>query len=125
MKYELKEVVTPQDYDVWEANEREREMKAVPKSYRDLKEKYQDVIILLQVGDFYETYGEDAKTCADILGITLNKANIANVEKLYRYCGFPKYALSDYLRKLVKAGKRVGVCEPIKEEKPKKLVLTK
>jgi len=114
MEYELKEEITPENFQLYESAELVREMNAAPKRYRDFKEKYQYVIVLFLVGDFYETYCEDAKTCADILGVTLQKINTANVDKMYRICGFPKHCLNEYIAKLVRVGKRVALCEPIK-----------
>lgn len=114
MDYNI-EVFTPQNYEKWHEREIERELKSIPeRKYVRFKKEYPDAVILFRIGDFYETYSEDAQTCADILGIILSKANVSNVEKMYRYCGFPKHALNDYLAKLVRSGKKVCVCEPIK-----------
>lgn len=114
MEYELKEVITTENFPLWENRTLEKEMNAAPKRYKEFKERHNDAIILFKVGDFYETYCEDAKTCAEICGITLRKINTANVDKMYRSCGFPKHCLNDYLAKLVSVGKRVALCEPIK-----------
>jgi DNA mismatch repair protein MutS len=116
MEYKLKQEITPENFQLYESAELVREMNAAPKQYRDFKEKhpYADVVILFQVGDFYEAYCEDAKTCADILGVTLNKSTVCNLEKMYRFCGFPKHCLNEYVAKIVRSGKRVALCEPIK-----------
>ena len=91
----------------------------VVKQWEEMKEKYPDTLILFRFGDFYETYGEDAKTCASILGITLRRRNWEDVA----VAGFPYHALDSYLPKLIRAGKRVAICDPLEESKPtKKLV---
>lgn len=114
MEYKLKQEITPENFPLYESAELVREMNAAPKRYKEFKERHNDAIILFKVGDFYETYCDDAKTCADILGIALQKINVANVEKMYRSCGFTKHCLNEYIAKLVRAGKRVALCEPIK-----------
>ncbi len=87
------------------------------KQYFELKKKYHDAIILYRVGDFYETFCEDAKEAHDILGITLT-ARAGNP-----LAGFPYHALDTYLPRLVRAGKRVAICEQLEDPKlTKKLV---
>lgn len=117
MNYEVKELITPQSYEVSEHNE----MKNAPKLYVKLKRMYYpDAVILLRVGDFYETYCDDAEECAKLLGIILT---IRNRPKSYRMAGFPHYALDSYLPKLVRAGKRVAICDQLEDPKlTKKLV---
>lgn len=92
------------------------------KQYFEMKEKHPDAVLLFRVGDFYETFSEDAITASEILGITLTKrANgyAASVE----LAGFPHHALDTYLPKLVRAGKRVAICEQLEDPKlTKKLV---
>ncbi len=85
------------------------------KKFDEMKAKHQDAILLFRVGDFYETYEEDAVAVAEILGITLTKKGDT------RMAGFPHQSLDEYLPKLVRAGKRVAMCEQMKEEKPKAL----
>ncbi|WP_407946999.1 DNA mismatch repair protein MutS [Parabacteroides sp. PH5-16] len=92
------------------------------KQYFDIKAKHPDAILLFRVGDFYEMYGEDAVIGADILGITLTKrAN--GVAQHVEMAGFPHHALDTYLPKLVRAGKRVAICDQLEDPKmTKKLV---
>jgi len=86
------------------------------KQYFAMKAKYPDAILLYQVGDFYETFGEDAKKAADILGITLTSRNNGGSD--VALAGFPHHSLDMYLPRLVKAGLRVAICEQL--EKPSK-----
>ena len=92
------------------------------KQYYDIKEKHPDAILLFRVGDFYETFSDDAVCAAEILGITLTKrANGA--ASFVELAGFPHHALDTYLPKLVRAGQRVAVCEQLEDPKmTKKLV---
>ncbi len=81
-----------------------------------IKQKYPDAILLFRVGDFYETFGQDAITASQILGITLTKRNngAASSSEL---AGFPHHALDTYLHKLVKAGHRVAICDQLEDPK--------
>lgn len=82
------------------------------KQYEEMKRKHPDAVLLFRVGDFYETFSEDAVIASDILGITLTRrANGAN--NYVELAGFPHHALYTYLPKLVRAGKRVAICEQI------------
>ena len=92
------------------------------KQYFELKEKHPDAVMLFRCGDFYETYSEDAVTAAAILGITLTKR--ANGQaKHVEMAGFPFHALDTYLPKLIRAGKRVAICDQLEDPKlTKKLV---
>lgn len=82
------------------------------KQYDEMKRKHPDAVLLFRVGDFYETFSEDAVIASDILGITLTRrANGAN--NYVELAGFPHQALDTYLPKLVRAGKRVAICEQI------------
>src|SRR3984885_6405900 len=84
--------------------------------HRAIKQRYPDAILLFRVGDFYETFGEDAIVASKILGITLTKRNngaAASAELV----GFPYHALDTYLHKLVKAGHRVAVCDQLEDPK--------
>ena len=92
------------------------------KQYFELKEKHPDAVMLFRCGDFYETYSEDAITAANILGITLTKR--ANGQaKHVEMAGFPFHALDTYLPKLIRAGKRVAICDQLEDPKlTKKLV---
>ncbi len=92
------------------------------KQYIEMKHKHPDAILLFRVGDFYETYSEDAVVSSEILGITLTRR--ANGAAQYvEMAGFPHHALDTYLPKLVRAGKRVAICEQLEDPKlTKKLV---
>ena len=82
------------------------------KQYEEMKRKHPDAVLLFRVGDFYETFSEDAVIASDILGITLTRrANGAH--NYVELAGFPHHALDTYLPKLVRAGKRVAICEQI------------
>lgn len=86
------------------------------KQFGEIKKKYPDAIILFRCGDFYETYGKDAVVASDILGITLTKRSNKNAEAL-EMAGFPHHALETYLPKLVRAGKRVAICDQLEDPK--------
>ena len=92
------------------------------KQYLEIKAKHPDAVLLFRVGDFYETFSEDAITASEILGITLTKranGSAAHIE----LAGFPHHALDTYLPKLVRAGKRVAICDQLEDPKQtKKLV---
>lgn len=92
------------------------------KQYFDLKAKHPDALMLFRCGDFYETYSEDAVTASQILGITLTKR--ANGQsKTVEMAGFPYHALDTYLPKLIRAGRRVAICDQLEDPKTtKKLV---
>lgn len=85
----------------------------VMKQYREQKAKNPNAILLFRCGDFYETYFEDAAAAAEVLGITLTKKGDMPL------AGFPHHALETYLPKLVRAGKRVAICDQLEEPKPK------
>jgi DNA mismatch repair protein MutS len=84
--------------------------------HRAIKQKYPDAILLFRVGDFYETFGEDAIVASKVLGITLTKRNngAPNSSEL---AGFPHHSLDTYLHKLVKAGHRVAICDQLEDPK--------
>jgi DNA mismatch repair protein MutS len=84
--------------------------------HRTIKQKYPDAILLFRVGDFYETFGEDAIIASRVLGITLTKRNNGAVASS-DLAGFPHHALDTYLHKLVKAGYRVAVCDQLEDPK--------
>jgi len=92
------------------------------KQFLDLKAKHPDAVMLFRCGDFYETYSDDAVVASDILGITLTKR--ANGQgKTVEMAGFPHHALDTYLPKLIRAGKRVAICDQLEDPKTtKKLV---
>jgi DNA mismatch repair protein MutS len=84
--------------------------------HKAIKARYPDAILLFRVGDFYETFGQDAITTAAVLGITLTKRNNGNPEAS-ELAGFPHHALDTYLHKLVKAGYRVAICDQLEDPK--------
>jgi len=92
------------------------------RQYLEIKEKHPDAILLFRVGDFYETFSDDAIAASEILGITLTRrANGA--AQFVELAGFPHHALDTYLPKLVRAGKRVAICDQLEDPKQtKKLV---
>ena len=87
--------------------------------HRAIKQKYPDAILLFRVGDFYETFGEDAVRASSVLGITLTKRNNGAAASL-ELAGFPHHALDAYLHKLVKAGHRVAICDQLEDPKQAK-----
>lgn len=92
------------------------------KQYYNIKEKHPDAVLLFRVGDFYETFGEDAIKTAGILGITLTRR--ANGAASYvELAGFPHHALDTYLPKLVRAGQRVAICEQLEDPKLTKTIV--
>ena len=92
------------------------------KQYNEIKVKYPDALLLFRVGDFYETFGDDAVRTADILGIVLTKRGAGSASEI-ELAGFPHHALETYLPKLVRAGERVAICEQLEDPKAtKKLV---
>ena len=84
-----------------------------------IKARYPDAILLFRVGDFYETFGQDAVTASSVLGITLTKRNNGNAASS-ELAGFPHHALDTYLHKLVKAGYRVAICDQLEDPKQAK-----
>ena len=82
------------------------------KQYYSFKAKYPDAMLLFRVGDFYETYGEDAVKSSEILGIVLTKRSSAIADSV-ELAGFPHHALDTYLPKLVRAGERVAICDQL------------
>lgn len=93
--------------------------KMLTEQYAAMKAKHPDAILLFRCGDFYECFAEDAVTCADILQITLTR-RMNGPKKSVELAGFPHHALDTYLPKLVRAGKRVAICEQLEEPKAKK-----
>lgn len=92
------------------------------KQYFEMKKKHPDAILLFRVGDFYETFSDDAIVASEILGITLTKRANGSAQHV-ELAGFPHHALDTYLPKLVRAGKRVAICEQLEDPKlTKKLV---
>jgi len=87
--------------------------------HRAIKQKYPDAILLFRVGDFYETFGDDAVRASSVLGITLTKRNNGAAASL-ELAGFPHHALDAYLHKLVKAGHRVAICDQLEDPRQAK-----
>lgn len=91
------------------------------KQYNTIKGKYPDALLLFRVGDFYETFGEDAIRAAKILGIVLTHRN--NGGEKTELAGFPHHSLNTYLPKLVKAGERVAICDQLEDPKLTKTIV--
>ena len=92
------------------------------KQYNAIKIKHPDAMLLFRVGDFYETFGDDAKKAAAVLGITLTKRG-AGSESETALAGFPHHSLNTYLPKLVKAGMRVAICDQLEDPKMTKTIV--
>ena len=99
------------------------ELTPMMKQFFDLKAKHPDALLLFRCGDFYETYCDDAVDASRILGITLTRRNNGNSGKGDEMAGFPHHALDTYLPKLIRAGRRVAICDQLEDPKlTKKLV---
>ena len=93
--------------------EQAAEPSALAKAYESMKAKHPDAILLFRCGDFYEAFGEDAKAVSEVLGIILTRTSRKDITA--QMAGFPHHALDSYLPRLVRAGKRVAICdEPTK-----------
>jgi len=92
------------------------------KQYNAIKVKYPDAMLLFRVGDFYETFGEDAKKAAKILGIILTKRGAGSTSET-ALAGFPHHSINTYLPKLVKAGMRVAICDQLEDPKMTKTIV--
>jgi hypothetical protein len=92
--------------------EQASEPSALAKAFENMKAKHPDAVLLFRVGDFYEAYAEDAKVVSEVLGIVLTCRPAANDSRIHM-AGFPHHALDTYLPKLVRAGKRVAICDDI------------
>jgi DNA mismatch repair protein MutS len=103
---------------------KEKVVKETPlmKQYNEIKAKYPDACLLFRVGDFYETFGEDAVRASKILGIVLTKRG-AGSETETALAGFPHHSLNTYLPKLVKAGLRVAICDQLEDPKMTKTIV--
>ena len=87
--------------------------------YREMKKKHPDAILMFRVGDFYEIFGKDAVDASEILGLTLTRRQ-SGIDSRIELAGFPHHALDTYLPKLVRAGRRVAICEQLEDPKLKK-----
>ena len=103
---------------------KEKGVKETPlmKQYNEIKRKYPDACLLFRVGDFYETFGEDAIRASKILGITLTKRG-AGSDTETALAGFPHHSINTYLPKLVKAGLRVAICDQLEDPKITKTIV--
>ena len=102
----------PQESAAPEA-EQAQEPSAMAKAFEQMKAKHPDTLLLFRMGDFYEAYGDDARTASEVLGIILTRTSRKDITA--QMAGFPHHALDTYLPKLVRAGKRVAICdEPTK-----------
>ncbi len=103
---------------------KEKEVKETPlmKQYNEIKRKYPDACLLFRVGDFYETFGDDAVRASKILGIVLTKRGAGSSTET-ALAGFPHHSLNTYLPKLVKAGLRVAICDQLEDPKMTKTIV--
>ena len=104
---------------------KDKELTPMMKQFFELKEKHPDAVLLFRCGDFYETYSDDAVTASRILGITLTRRSNggSGTKAATEMAGFPHHALDTYLPKLIRAGKRVAICDQLEDPKlTKKLV---
>ena len=92
------------------------------KQYNQIKVKYPDALLLFRVGDFYETFGQDAVRAAKILGIILTKRGAGSSSET-ELAGFPHHSLNTYLPKLVRAGCRVAICDQLEDPKLTKTIV--
>ena len=109
---------SPSGEDVKEVATSASEPTPIQKQFQELKAKHPEAVLLFRCGDFYESYMEDAEICAQVLGITLTKRSSDKVSM----AGFPYHALDTYLPKLIRAGKRIAICDQIEDPKAKTLV---
>ena len=100
--------------------ERPKNLTPAMAQFYDIKEQYPDSILFFRMGDFYEMFGDDALTASKILGIALTCRNKSS-ENQIPLCGIPYHSYMPYLVKLLKAGKKVAICEQL--EDPKLLLL--
>ena len=104
------------------AKSKPKKITPLMKQYNAIKIKYPDAMLLFRVGDFYETFGEDAKKAAGVLGIILTKRG-AGSDSETALAGFPHHSLNTYLPKLVKAGMRVAICDQLENPKMTKTIV--
>ena len=89
------------------------EASPLARQYGEMKAKHPDAILLFRVGDFYESFGDDAVAVSEILGIVLTRTQAKDITE--RQAAFPAHSLDSYLPKLVRAGKRVAICDQLSE----------
>jgi DNA mismatch repair protein MutS len=92
------------------------------KQYNQIKAQYPGAILLFRVGDFYETFSDDARVASKVLGIILTKRSNGSASEM-ELAGFPHHSLDTYLPKLVKAGYRVAVCDQLEDAKATKSIV--
>tara|TARA_B100000900_G_C20592596_1_gene722156 strand:+ start:714 stop:3299 length:2586 start_codon:yes stop_codon:yes gene_type:complete len=100
----------------------EKKVTPLMRQYYKIKEKHPDALLLFRVGDFYETFHEDAVKASNILGIILTKRGAGSNSET-KLAGFPHHSLNTYLHKLVKAGERVAICEQLEDPKQTKTIV--
>ena len=97
----------------------EAEQSPIARQWAEMKAKHTDAILLFRVGDFYESFGDDAVAVSEILGLTLTRrSGVKDITE--RQAAFPAHSLDTYLPKLVRAGKRVAICDGLPEPQPEK-----
>ena len=101
------------------ADKIEQKNEPLLKQYQEMKKKHPDAILMFRVGDFYEIFGKDAVEASEILGLTLTRRQ-SGIDSRIELAGFPHHALDTYLPKLVRAGKRVAICEQLEDPKLKR-----
>ena len=94
------------------------EASPLARQYSEMKAKHPDAILLFRVGDFYESFGDDAVAVSEILGLVLTRTQAKDITE--RQAAFPAHALDSYLPRLVRAGKRVAICDGLPEPQPEK-----
>ena len=94
------------------------EASPLARQYGEMKAKHPDAILLFRVGDFYESFGDDAVAVSEILGIVLTRTQAKDITE--RQAAFPAHSLDSYLPRLVRAGKRVAICDGLPEPQPEK-----
>ena len=92
------------------------EASPLARQYGEMKAKHPDAILLFRVGDFYESFGDDAVAVSEILGLVLTRTQAKDITE--RQAAFPAHALDSYLPRLVRAGKRVAICEALQSASP-------
>ena len=102
----------------------EKKVTPLMRQYYKVKDKYPDALLLFRVGDFYETFHDDAVKASSILGIILTKRGAGSNSET-KLAGFPHHSLNTYLHKLVKAGERVAICEQLEDPKTTIKIITK
>ena len=104
---------------------KEKKLTPMVRQYLTVKSQYPDHFLMFRMGDFYEMFNEDAKTASEVLGITLTKRAVKGAhgggdQEAWPLAGIPYHSLDNYLRKLIKAGKKVAICEQVEDPKKAK-----